>query len=75
MTPIHPIIKQGSLVLMTSKIGSNETNQMTGDNVTDYVCIAMWDPIFEMMRYHWVHKSEKNPVQFVKSLNPEQEVL
>ena len=48
---------------------------MTGDNVTDYVCIAMWDPIFEMMRYHWVHKSEKNPVQFVKSLNPEQEVL
>ena len=60
---------------MTSKIGSNETNQMTGDNVTDYVCVATWDPIFEMMRYHWVHKSEKDPVQFVKNLNPEQEVL
>ena len=48
---------------------------MTGDNVTDYVCVATWDPIFEMMRYHWVHKSEKNPVQFVKSLNPEQQIL
>ncbi len=60
---------------MTSKIGFNETNQMTGDNVTDYVCVCTWDPIFEMMRYHWVHKSEKDPVQFVKNLNPEQEVL
>mgnify|MGYP003628015541 FL=1 len=48
---------------------------MTGDNVTDYVCVATWDPIFEMMRYHWVHKSEKDPEQFVKNLNPEQEVL
>ncbi len=48
---------------------------MTGGNVTDYVCVCTWDPIFEMMRYHWVHKSEKDPVQFVKNLNPEQEVL
>jgi hypothetical protein len=43
--------------------------------MTDYVCIPMWDPIYEMMRYHWVHKSEKDPVQFAKNLNPEQEVL
>ena len=45
---------------------------MIGGNVTDYVCVTMWDPIFEMMRYHWVHKSEKDPVQFVKNLNPEE---
>ncbi len=42
---------------------------------SDYVCIPMWDPIFEMMRYHWVHNSEKDPEQFVKNLNPEQERL
>ena len=48
---------------------------MTGDNVTDYFCIPTWDPIFEMMRYHWVHKSEKDPEQFVQNLNPEQKVL
>ena len=32
----------------------------------DYVCIATWNPIFEMMRYHWVHKSEKDPVQSIR---------
>ena len=48
---------------------------MIGDNVIDYVCIQTWDPIFECMRYHWVHKSEKNPVQFVKNLNPYEVVL
>ena len=48
---------------------------MIGDNVTDYVCVQTWDPVFEMMRYNWVHKSEKDPVQFVKNLNPEQKVL
>ncbi|AOO15401.1 hypothetical protein W1080910_128 [Cyanophage S-RIM12 isolate W1_08_0910] len=41
----------------------------------DYVCVPTWDPIFEMMCYHWVHKSEKHPEQFVKNLNPEQKVL
>jgi hypothetical protein len=41
----------------------------------DYVSIQTWDLIFEMMRYHWVHKSEKDLEQFVKNLNPEQEVL
>ena len=60
---------------MISRNGLVKTNQGTGGNVTDYICIATWDPIFEMMRYHWVHKSEKDPVQFVKNLNPEQEVL
>ena len=60
---------------MTSKIGSKETNQMTGDNVIDYVYVTTWDPIFNMMRYHWVHKSEKDPVAFVKNLNPEQKML
>jgi hypothetical protein len=48
---------------------------MTGDNVTDYVCVETWNPIYERIQYHWVHKSEKDPVQFVKNLNPEQEVL
>lgn len=48
---------------------------MIGDNVTDYVCVQTWDPVFQCMRYHWVHKSEKDPVQFVKNLNPEQKVL
>ena len=42
---------------------------------SDCVCVPMWDPIFEMMRYHWVHTSEKDPVQFVKNLNPEEVVL
>ena len=41
----------------------------------DFVCVAMWDPIYEMMRYHWVHKSEKDPVQFVKNLNPNEVLL
>ena len=48
---------------------------MTGDNVIDYVYVTTWDPIFNMMRYHWVHKSEKDPVAFVKNLNPEQKML
>ena len=60
---------------MILRIGFRETNQTIGDNVTDYVCVQTWDPVFEMMRYNWVHKSEKDPVQFVKNLNPEQEVL
>jgi hypothetical protein len=37
---------------------------------SDYVCVCTWDPIYQMMRYRSVHKSEKNPVQFVKNLNP-----
>jgi len=41
----------------------------------DYICIETWDSEFECVRYHWVHKSEKDPEQFVKNLNPEQEVL
>ena len=36
----------------------------------DYVCIVTWDPMFECVRYHWVHKSEPNPVEFVKNLHP-----
>jgi len=62
-------------MLTISRVGFTKTNLKIGDNVIDYVCIPMWDPIFEMMRYHWVHKSQKNPVQFVKNLNPEQKVL
>jgi len=60
---------------MILKIGFKETNLTIGDNVTDYVVIQTWDPIFKMMRYHWVHKSEKDPVQFIENLNPEQQVL
>jgi hypothetical protein len=41
----------------------------------DYVVITTWDPEFQCIRYHYVHKSEKDPIQFVKNLNPEQEVL
>jgi len=48
---------------------------MIGGNVTDYICVQTWDPEFECIRYHWVHKSEKDPVQFVKNLNPEQKML
>jgi len=48
---------------------------MTGGNVTNYICVQSWDPKFECIRYHWVHKLEKDPVQFVKNLNPEQEIL
>lgn len=42
---------------------------------TEYRCVMMWDPTYERMRYHWVHKSEKDPVQFVKNLNPDQKAL
>jgi hypothetical protein len=41
----------------------------------DYTCIVTWDSIFNRIRYHWIHKSERDPEQFVKNLNPEQEVL
>ena len=58
-----------------NKLTAKELKELAAKHMTDYVCIATWDPIFDMMRYHWVHKSEKDPVQFVKSLNPEQEVL
>ena len=43
---------------------------MTGDNMTDYVCVCTWDPIFECVRYHYVHNSVKDPNGYVKSLNP-----
>jgi len=36
----------------------------------DYICIVTWDPMFECVRYHWVHKLEPNPVEFVKNLHP-----
>jgi hypothetical protein len=49
---------------------------MIGGNVIkDYITITAWDKQFECIRYHWVHKSEKDPVQFVKNLNPEQKIL
>lgn len=41
----------------------------------DYVCVPAWDPELECMRFHWVHKSEKDPNQFVKNLNPTQDVF
>jgi hypothetical protein len=41
----------------------------------DYVCIMTWNFMLECIRYHWIHKSEKNPVQFVKNLNPDEVVL
>ena len=49
--------------------------RMIGDNVIDYVCIQTWDYKLECIRYHWVHKSEKNPVQFIKNINPGEVVL
>ena len=42
---------------------------------SNYVCVTTWDPDFDCVRYYWVHKSEKDPVAFVKNLNPEQKVL
>ena len=42
---------------------------------SDYVCVQMWDPVKEILRRHWVHKSQKDPVEFVKNLNPEQKLL
>tara|TARA_B100000902_G_scaffold184650_1_gene177197 strand:- start:856 stop:1083 length:228 start_codon:yes stop_codon:yes gene_type:complete len=73
--PTQPITKRDLLTLTTLRVGFIKKNLMIGDNVTDYVCVQTWDPIFECMRYHWVHKSEEDPVQFVKNLNPEQKVL
>ena len=35
MTPTHPIIRRGSIVLMKSLIGSKEINLTTGGNVTE----------------------------------------
>ncbi len=42
---------------------------------SDYICVTTWDPILECIKYHWVHRTEKDPVQFVKNLNPDHEVL
>ena len=35
MTPTHPIIERGLIVLMKSLIGSKEINLTTGGNVTE----------------------------------------
>ena len=43
---------------------------MIGGNVTEYICVVTWDPKFKCTRYHWVHKSNLNPNEFVKNLNP-----
>jgi hypothetical protein len=48
---------------------------MIGDNVTDYICVMTWDPEFECIRHHWVHKSEKDPVSFIKNLHPYETIL
>jgi len=39
---------------------------------SDYVCVTTWNSMFECVRYHWVHKYEKDPVEFVKNLNPDE---
>ena len=38
----------------------------------DYICIITWDPILEITRYHYVHKSVKNPTDYIKHLYPEE---
>ena len=43
--------------------------------MTDYICVTTWDPEFECIRHHWVHKSEPNPNNFVKNLHPFEVVL
>ena len=43
--------------------------------MTDYICVTTWDPEFECIRYHWVHKSEVDPEAVVKSLNPSEVLL
>ena len=60
---------------MISKTGLREMIFLTGDSVTDYICVTTWDPEFECIRYHWVHKSEKDPVSVIKNLHPYETIL
>ena len=39
----------------------------------DYVCVHDMESLcLNVCSYHWVHKSEKDPVEFVKNLNPDE---
>ena len=58
---------------MISRIGFSKTNLTIGGreiNNSDYICVITWDPEFELTRYHYAHKSVKDPDGYVKNLNP-----
>ncbi|WDS61241.1 hypothetical protein SBM3_00162 [Synechococcus phage S-BM3] len=38
--------------------------------MNDFICVTTWDPRLQKSCYHYVHKSIKDPVQYVKNLNP-----
>ena len=47
MTPTHPIIKRGLMVLMKSLIGFNVINLMIGDNVTEKITPETYEKMNE----------------------------
>nr|BAR35656.1 hypothetical protein [uncultured Mediterranean phage uvMED] len=38
--------------------------------ISDYITITTWDEKYQCIRYHYVHKSIKNPKQYVLNLHP-----
>ena len=42
---------------------------------TDYITVETWNTKLQKVEYHYVHKSIKNPKQYVLSLHPEQILL
>ena len=47
MTPTHPIIKRGLMVLMKLLIGFNVINLMIGDNVTEKITPETYEKMNE----------------------------
>lgn len=43
--------------------------------ISDYITVETWNTKLQKVEYHYVHKSIKNPKQYVKSLHPEQVIL
>ena len=42
---------------------------------SDYIAVETWNTNLQKVEYHYVHKSVKNPKEYVKSLHPEQMIL
>ena len=42
---------------------------------SDYITVETWNTKLQKVEYHYVHKSIKNPKQYVLSLYPEERLL
>ena len=41
----------------------------------DYTLVVTWNKEFEMIRHRWVHISVENPIEYVTSFYPDEEVM